>query len=167
MFLGKGVLKICTKFVGKNPCWSVISMKLQSIFIKTTLRYGFSPVNLLHIFRTPFRKNTSWWMLLEQFHKNLLTVHMFLSIFQYNRNSHQRCSVRKSVLLEISTNSQEKTYASVSDTDVFPWIFRNILECLPLQNISGRLHFSMAKFSYYRKNWFSDSLSWIRFLKHF
>ena len=143
--------KYAPNLLEKNPCRSVISIKLQSIFIKTTLRYGFSPVNLLHVFRTPFRKNTSWWMLLEQFHGNLLTVHMFLSIFQYNRNSHQRCSVRKGVLLEISTNSQENNNASVSDTDVFPWIFRNILECLLLQNIARRLHFSMAKFSYYRK----------------
>ena len=28
MFLGKGVLKICSKFTGENPCWSVISIKL-------------------------------------------------------------------------------------------------------------------------------------------
>ena len=26
--LGKGVLKICSKFTGKQPCWSVISIKL-------------------------------------------------------------------------------------------------------------------------------------------
>ena len=46
MFLGKGVLKICCKF---------------------TLRYGCSPVNLLHIFRKPFLKNTSGWLLLDCF----------------------------------------------------------------------------------------------------
>ena len=28
-----------------------------------TLRHGCSPVNLLHIFRTPFLKNTSEWLL--------------------------------------------------------------------------------------------------------
>ena len=31
---------------------------LQSNFIEITLRHGFSPVNLLYIFRTPFSKNT-------------------------------------------------------------------------------------------------------------
>ena len=31
-----------------------------------TLRYGCSPVNLLHIFRTPFTKNTSGWLLLKK-----------------------------------------------------------------------------------------------------
>ena len=30
MFLGQGVLKICRKFTGDNPCRSVISIKLQS-----------------------------------------------------------------------------------------------------------------------------------------
>ena len=34
-------------------------------FIETALRHGCSPVNLLHIFRTPFPKNTSGWLLLK------------------------------------------------------------------------------------------------------
>ena len=33
-------------------------------FIEITLRHGCSPVNLLHIFRTPFPKNTSGRLLL-------------------------------------------------------------------------------------------------------
>ena len=37
----------------------MISIKLPSIFIETTLRLGCSSVNLLHIFRTLFPKNTS------------------------------------------------------------------------------------------------------------
>ena len=59
VFLGKGVLKICTKFTGEHPCRSAISIKLQSNFIEITLWHGRSPVNLLHIFRTLFLKNTS------------------------------------------------------------------------------------------------------------
>ena len=38
---------------------SVILIKLQRNFIEITLRHGCSPVNLLHIFRTPFAKKTS------------------------------------------------------------------------------------------------------------
>ena len=34
-------------------------------FIEIALRHGYSPVNLLHIFRTPCLKNTSGWLLLE------------------------------------------------------------------------------------------------------
>ena len=65
MFLVKGVLKICNKSTGQHPCRSVISIKLQSNFIEITLRHGCSPVNLLHIFRTPFTKNTSERLLLK------------------------------------------------------------------------------------------------------
>ena len=42
-FLGKGVMKICSKFTGEHPCRSAISIKLQSKFIEITLRHiGFS-----------------------------------------------------------------------------------------------------------------------------
>ena len=65
MFLEKSVLKICSKFIGEHPCRSAISIKLQSNFIKITLRHECSPVSLLHIFRTPFPKNTSGRLLLK------------------------------------------------------------------------------------------------------
>ena len=64
MFLGKDVLKICRKFTGEHPCRSASSIKLQSNFIEIALRHGFSPVNLLRIFRTSFLKKTSGWLLL-------------------------------------------------------------------------------------------------------
>ena len=64
VFLGKSVLKICSKFTGEYPCRSVISIKLHSNFIEISLRHGCS-VNLLHILRTPFLKNTSGWLLLK------------------------------------------------------------------------------------------------------
>ena len=65
VFLRKGVLKICSKCTGEHPCRSAISVKLQSNFIKIPPCHGCSPVNLLHIFRTPFPKNTSGWLLLD------------------------------------------------------------------------------------------------------
>ena len=52
-FLGKGVLKICSKFTGDQLYGSEILIKLL------TLRHECSPVNLLHIFRTPLLKSTS------------------------------------------------------------------------------------------------------------
>ena len=39
--------------------------QIYSSFIEITLRHGCSPVNLQHIFRTPFSKNTSGWLLLS------------------------------------------------------------------------------------------------------
>ena len=59
VFIGKGVLKICDKSTGGHPFLSAISIKLQSSFIEFAVRHGCSPVNLLHILRTPFLKNTS------------------------------------------------------------------------------------------------------------
>ena len=49
VFLEKGVLKICSKFTGKHPWRSVISIKL----------------NLMHIFTTSFLKNISGPLRLE------------------------------------------------------------------------------------------------------
>ena len=40
VFLGKVAMKICSKFTGKHPCRSPISIKLQSNFIEITLRHG-------------------------------------------------------------------------------------------------------------------------------
>ena len=54
LLLGKGVLKIYSKFTREYPCRSAISMKLQSSFIEIALWQGCSSVNLLHIFRTSF-----------------------------------------------------------------------------------------------------------------
>ena len=46
LLVRKGALKVCSKFKEAQPCQSV-------------MRHGHSPVNLLHILRTPFSKNTS------------------------------------------------------------------------------------------------------------
>ena len=40
VFLVKVVLKICRKFAWEQPCWSVISIKLQSNFIESHLHMG-------------------------------------------------------------------------------------------------------------------------------
>ena len=64
LFLRKGVLKRCSKFTGEHLCQSVISIKMLCNFIEITLRHGCSPINLLHIFRTPFFRNTNGWLLL-------------------------------------------------------------------------------------------------------
>ena len=52
VLLRKGAQEICSKFTAEHLCRSVISIKLESI-------------NLQHIFRTPFPRNTSGWLLLK------------------------------------------------------------------------------------------------------
>ena len=68
--LMKRFLKICYKFTGQHPC-RVISIKLQSNFIEITFRRGCSPVDLQHIFRTPFYKNTYGRVLLQRCLSNI------------------------------------------------------------------------------------------------
>ena len=40
VFLGKGVLKICSKFTGEHPCRSAISIKLQRPFVNLGIGIG-------------------------------------------------------------------------------------------------------------------------------
>ena len=58
-------LKIYSKCTGEHSCQSVVSITLLCNLIQITLRNGCSPENLLHIFRTPFSRNTSEWLLLN------------------------------------------------------------------------------------------------------
>ena len=59
-FLEKGTLKACSKVTREHPRQSVISIKLQSIFIEITLRYECS-----FIFRTSFHEKISGGLLLK------------------------------------------------------------------------------------------------------
>ena len=65
VFLEKKVLERCSKLTGAHPCQKVISINLLCNFIEITLWHGCSPVNLLHIFRTFFYKNTYGRLLLH------------------------------------------------------------------------------------------------------
>ena len=99
--------------------------KLISNFIEITLWHGCSLVNLMHIFRTHFPKNTSGGVLLNfamaehqvDFSYYFKSSTRRKGIFSRNilifRSSHRRCSVKK-VFLEISQNSQENTCARVT-----------------------------------------------------
>ena len=78
MLLAKEVLKICSKLTGEHPCRGAISIKLLCKFIEIALWHGCSPVNLLHIFRTLFLKNTSWWLLLNDCYWHCLDVLTYL-----------------------------------------------------------------------------------------
>ena len=55
-------------------------VRLQSNFIEIALRHGCSPLNLLHIFRIAFSKNTSGRLLLCKLHFLCMTVLMSVLI---------------------------------------------------------------------------------------
>ena len=93
VFLGKGVLKIRSRCRGENPCQSALSIKLLCNFIEITLQNGCSPVNLWHIFRTPFLKNTSEWLLLKLDNEPIFSSAfptlflIFIFVFENSQNS--------------------------------------------------------------------------------
>ena len=68
VFSGKGVLKKCSKFTGEHPYQIMVSIKLLCNFTEITLRSGYSPVNLLHIFRTHFYMNNYGGLLLHGYY---------------------------------------------------------------------------------------------------
>ena len=86
-FYKKSILKINSKLTGEQSCGSMVSIKLQ----KTSS----PPVNLLHFFKIPFRKNTSGRLLLAwtvstsallgmQYHCFLVEPFLFqLSVINY------------------------------------------------------------------------------------
>ena len=89
----------------RKMIWKVSQISLNSeaaSFIETALRHVCSPVNLLHIFRIPFPKNTSGWLLLW-IERLTSSTAIFIRILQLN-HFHKRhyllfCTVYISILL--------------------------------------------------------------------
>ena len=140
VFLGKGVLKIYSKFI-RIPMPKCDLIKLLCNFIEITPWHGCSPVKLLHILRTPFLRNTS---------KELL-----LKLKSSFRSSHQRCSVKKSVLRNFEKSTGKHLCQSLFLVKLqarsatllkkrlwhrcFPVNFAKFLRTPFLRNTSGRL----------------------------
>ena len=102
VFLRKGVLKICSKCTGELPCRSTISIKPLFNFIDITLLQGCSPVNLSHIFRTPFLKNTSGlWM---------QSVWSGASILSSELKTHQESSIELNFKFQVTKKSDIKLF---------------------------------------------------------
>ena len=98
----------------------LLTLTLQSNFIEITLRHGCSPVNLLHIFRTPFLKNTSGPLLLK------ISIHLQM----VSEAAVCRCSINP-VFSKIPKNLHKNICLGVS--------FSIKLQARPPQNTSRRL----------------------------
>ena len=120
MILGKHVLKICSKFIGEHPCQSAVSIKLPNNFIEITLRHGRRPVNLLHIFRTPFSRNTSGVLLMSVGAKEVNTI----------------------------KSNPEKNQKGVSFSHIADWMSATSPKQTVLQLLTG--NFPKTSFRYYR-----------------
>ena len=80
----------CSKFTGEHPRRSVISINMQINFIEIALWHGYSPVNLLHILRTPFLKNFSGGLLLY-FRNSVNLLLLWLKLFKNLFPKKKRC----------------------------------------------------------------------------
>ena len=79
----------------KYPCWSRISIKLLYNFIEITFPHGRCPVNLLHIFRKPFLKNTYGRLLLNQYLQSWILNKILRPRFEINLNLRQLYTTNK------------------------------------------------------------------------
>ena len=110
VFCKKDVVKICSKFKGEHPYQNAISIKLQSNFIEITIRHGCSPVNLPHLLRTPFPKNSSGWLLVASvlskimFQEAVISANYLLAgnyMFKVNnRNTRRRCEICSKLIIK-------------------------------------------------------------------
>ena len=117
----------------------MISIKLQSNFIETTVRHGSSPGNLLHIFRKPFLKNTSGWLLLDYVMIHFICQIQPIVYYICNFNSIEEepfyeqfyVMLQNSVLKKIDTTFEKLTItAETQDEDEdnsFFLIFKSII----------------------------------------
>ena len=96
VFLGKGVLKICSKF---TTCGSAISIKLQSSFIEITLRHICSLVHLLHIFKAPFLKNISGGLFLCFSMQNWLSNNLEKRGVKRGVQNYRKSQMKKTLLI--------------------------------------------------------------------
>ena len=165
MFLGKIVQKICSKFTEEHPCRSVTSIKLQSNFIEIALRHGCSPVNLLHIFRTPFSRNTSGWLLLKSIVLLYYSIFKVMSNGSLNLRHQSNCTniLRKSHRIARNVFSWEKTYTNFISQKYYTLAanLKVYKEAYSHQLFSILINFSPASHFYNPWNrqeslWFSD-----------
>ena len=138
VFLKKGALKICSRFTGEHPCRSVISI---------TFRHGCSPVNLLHVFRTPFFKNTSGRLLLFIFYSARLSSNSYWEKNISCLSSPSEVFLRKDVLKICSKFAKQLYWNCTSVRVFFLQICCIFSEHLFLKNILGGL------LLYWQMNW--------------
>ena len=106
MFLGKIVLKISSKFTEEHPCRSAISIKSQSNFTESHFGMGVSFKFAAYFQNTCFLEHP--WMpasVYNELHSypvnnnnNNNHHHHINQLFNKDRSSYSRCSVKKGVL---------------------------------------------------------------------
>ena len=113
----------------RTPCRSAISIKLLYNFIEIGLQNGCSPVNLLHIFRISFPRNT--------FRRLLLKLETAYNFFVSWRNFHWR-EMHSSIEVEITLLQTPTTVQTNMKFRIAYCVLK--IQCVLLQyNIPDRL----------------------------
>ena len=105
----------------------MVSIKLLCDFIEITLRHGCSPVNLLHIFGTPFTKNTSGWLLLYLSRKHFLFHKIIQGLLpSYLQTYHDAASEGAYLIRSITENKIKAipARAKVFENSFFPYCIK-------------------------------------------
>ena len=131
MFLGKGVLKTCSKFTGEHPCRSVIS--IEQLYWSHTSAWVLC-WNLLYIFRTTFSKNTSGWLLGKSMNswrnksnkgeKNCWMLRILLCYYKYwgrNLNEYPNISRENSFLFRGNSTIQSNLKKTNKQSKICIW----------------------------------------------
>ena len=134
VLLRKGVLKIWSKFTGELPNRSVVSIKMLCNSIEIALRHGCFPVNMLHIFRTSFYKNTYGHMYSPYFKKRpdwiikFFRSHETLTLVSFDPVSFIGILSNHSSLECLNLKDMEKNYNHYCLSDAyFLWPFKVLL----------------------------------------
>ena len=106
--------------------------KVASNFIKIALRHGCSPLNLLHIFRTPFTKNTFERLLLQYLQWCFFDNSQWLAVVNHcQKEFHLRCGF---ISVFAFTDGLTSSFSPI-----FPLRYISI----PLEDIRKTVHFSV------------------------
>ena len=97
-----------------TPKCDFSKVALQSNFVEITVRHGFSPVNLLHIFRIPFTRNTSGWLL-----RYRVRTHLVYTGFDQNSGNCAKDKFGSNIMSSNVWNSYEFMVKSVKSLTAY------------------------------------------------
>ena len=133
VLIGKGALEIRSKFIGEHPCRSVISVKLLWNFIEIALWHGCSPVNLLHIFRTPFHNNCKYDCLYNKcWNMGLRWMYLFHtcmiknSVIDWGKKLHMECYIKKAGMMSFAITTTFKNVDSFLKLHIYSFNGSNV-----------------------------------------
>ena len=113
--------------IENHPCRGVVSIKLLCDFIEITLRRGCSSVNLLHIFRAPFTKNTSGWLLLYLSRRHFLFHKVIQGLLSSYLQTYHDAASEGAYLTRSITENKIKAIparAKVFENSFFPYCIK-------------------------------------------